>query len=162
MSTTRVRPWHRLKQRMYRGGRPGPLARAMNAVAAWQYAHGVLTVGGRGVTLEVRGRASGRPVRVPLVLVRQQGERYLVSMLGTDAQWVRNVRADEGRAVLHAPRPEPVRLVEVPVEERAPVLRRYLAIAPGARPHVAVDRHAPLARFAEVAADYPVLRVEPR
>lgn len=158
----RPRPWYAAKRRMYAGGRPHRLARWLNAAAQWQYRHGVLTLGGRGVTLEVRGRVSGRPVRFPLVLVRHGGERYLVSMLGEQAQWVRNLRADEGRAVLHAPGPEPVRLVEVPVDERAAVLRRYLQVAPGARPHVAVDRRAPLAAFEAVAADHPVLRVEPR
>lgn len=158
---TRPRPSHEVKRWMYAGGRPNRLSRALNALSAWQYAHGVLTLGGRGVTLEVRGRVSGRPVRLPLVLVRTGGRRYLVSMLGPSAQWVRNVRADDGRAVLHAPRPERVRLVEVPVGERAPVIRRYLELAPGARPHLPVDRRDPLERVAEVAADVPVFRVEP-
>lgn len=159
--SARDTPWHRAKRRMYPGNRPSRLAKAMNDLSAWQYAHGILTLGGRGVTLEVRGRVSGRPVRLPLVIVRMGGERYLVSMLGTDAQWVRNAAADGGRAVLHAPRPEPVTLVTVPVAERPPILRRYLDLAPGARPHVPVDRREPLERFAAIAADYPVLRVEP-
>jgi len=157
----RTKPWYRLKQRMYPGGRPTRFARWLNDAGAWMYAHGVLTLGGRGVTLEVRGRVSGRPIRLPLALVRTGGERYLVSMLGPRAQWVRNAAADGGRAVLHSPRPERVRLVEVPVEDRAPILKRYLQLAPGARPHVPVDRHAPIERFAEVAAQLPVLRVVP-
>lgn len=158
---SRTKPSHRLKRWLYPGGRPNRLARWMNDLSAWMYAHGVLTLGGRGVTLEVRGRRSGQPVRLPLVLVRMQGERYVVSMLGPGAQWLQNVAADEGRAVLHAPDPEPVRLVEVPVPDRPPILKRYLQLAPGARPHVPVDRHAPVERFAEIAADVPVLRVEP-
>ena len=36
---------------------------------------------------------------MPLVLAAIDGERYLVSMLGNDAGRVRNVRADDGRAV---------------------------------------------------------------
>lgn len=159
--SARQKPSHRLKRWLYPGGRPNRLSRALNDLGAWQYAHGILTLGGRGVTLEVRGRVSGRPVRLPLVLVRMHGERYLVSMLGPRAQWVRNAEADGGRAVLHAPRPEHVRLVEVPVADRAPILKRYLELAPGARPHVPVDRREPVERFAEVAADVPVLRVEP-
>jgi deazaflavin-dependent oxidoreductase (nitroreductase family) len=147
---------------MYRGGRPNRLARAMNGMSARMYAAGVLTLGGRGVTLQVRGRRSGRPVTFPLVLVRHEGDAYLVSMLGPDAQWVRNVHADGGRAVLLRHGPHPVRLVDVPVGERAPILRRFLALAPGARPHVAVDRHAPVEAFAAVAAQHPVFRVDPR
>lgn len=151
----------RLSRWMYRSGGPNWLARPMNRLAAWQFRHGILTFGGRGVTLDVRGRVSGRTVSLPLVLVQQDGERYLVSMLGEDVQWLRNVRADEGRAVLHARRTEAVRLVDVPVEQRAPVLRRYVELAPGGRPHIPVPVGAPVEDFAAVAARYPVLRVEP-
>lgn len=158
MSTSR--PWYRVKRWMYAGNRPNGLARWMNAVSEWQFRHGILTFSGHGVTLEVRGRVSGRPVRIPLVLVRRGGQRYVVSMLGTSAQWLRNLRADNGRAVLYAPHPEPVTLVEVPVTSRAPILQQYLQLAPGARPHIPVDRHAPLDRFAAIAPDYPVLRVQ--
>jgi hypothetical protein len=83
-------------------------------------------------------------------------------MLGRDTNWVRNLRAAGGLAVLKHGRREPVRLVEVDAGDRAPILRRYLAVAPGARPHVPVDRDAPLEAFEEIAADYPVYRVEPR
>ena len=151
----------RLSRWMYRSGGPNWLARPMNGLAAWQFRHGILTFGGRGVTLDVRGRVSGRTVSLPLVLIEQDGERYVVSMLGEDVQWLRNVRADEGRAVLHARRTEEVRLVDVPVEQRAPVLRRYVELAPGGRPHIPVPVGAPVEDFAAVAARYPVLRVRP-
>jgi hypothetical protein len=36
----------------------------------------------RWVTLEVRGRRTGRPISFPLVMADYQGERYLVAMLG--------------------------------------------------------------------------------
>ena len=35
-----------------------------------------------------------------------------------------------------------------------------LQVAPGARPHLPVDRTAPLTEFARIAADYPVFRIE--
>jgi len=38
--------------------------------------------------------------------------------------------------VLRHGRREAVRLVDVPAEGRPAILRRYLAIAPGARPHI--------------------------
>jgi hypothetical protein len=88
-----------------------------------------------------------------------QGERYLVAMLGEGTNWVSNVRAAAGRAVLrHGPR-EAVRLEEVDPRARAPILRRYLQVAPGARPHIPVDRRAPLAEFERIAALYPVFHV---
>jgi hypothetical protein len=37
--------------------------------------------------------------------------------------------------------------------------RRYLQVAPGTRPHMPVDRTAPLTEFARIAADYPVFRI---
>jgi hypothetical protein len=73
---------------------------------------------------------------------------------------VRNVRAAGGRAVVRHGRREAVRLVEIDAAERAPILRRYLAIAPGARPHLPVDRRAPLTDFERIAADFPVFRVD--
>lgn len=51
----------------------------------------------RLVTLEVRGRRSGRLVSFPLVVADYEGERYLVAMLGERANWVANVRAAGGR-----------------------------------------------------------------
>lgn len=83
-------------------------------------------------------------------------------MLGPEANWVRNVRAAGGRATLRRRTREPVLLEEIPAARRTPVLRRYLAIAPGARPHVPVDRRASLAEFARIAGWYPVFRVRRR
>ena len=147
---------------MYRGGRPNRVARALNRVAAWQFRHGILTSGGRAITLEVRGRRSGQPVTFPLVLVAHDGGEYLVAMLGERAQWVRNVRADGGAATVVGRRRRPVLLTEVPVAERAPVLRRFTQLAPGGRPHVPVDHSAPPEAFAAIAADYPTFRLQDR
>ncbi|WFE40633.1 nitroreductase/quinone reductase family protein [Micromonospora sp. WMMD998] len=149
--------WRRHLRWMYRGGRPNRLARVMNGLAARQHAAGL---GPRHwVTLEVRGRRTGRTVALPLVVADLDGERYLVSMLGDRVNWVANVRAADGRAVLRHGGREAVRLVEVDVADRPPILRRHLALAPGARPHVPVDRHAPLTEFARVAPGIPVFRV---
>ncbi|MFI7608154.1 nitroreductase/quinone reductase family protein [Micromonospora sp. NPDC049366] len=151
---------YRLTRWLYRGGRPNRLARLMNRISAAHFASGVF-VPRNWVTLEVTGRRSGRVVSLPLVLAQHQGARYLVAMLGRDTNWVRNVRAAGGRAVLRHGRRESVRLSEVPVADRAPVLRRYLDLAPGARPHVPVGRHPSLAEIARIADRYPVFRVDP-
>jgi hypothetical protein len=109
--------------------------------------------------LEVPGRRTGRTISFPVVVADYEGDRYLVSMLGDDTSWVRNVHASGGQAVLRHRQPEAIRLVEVGPAERAPVLRRYLECAPGARPHIPVDRRAPVAEFERVAAQYPVFRI---
>jgi hypothetical protein len=38
-------------------------------------------------------------------------------------------------------------------------LRRVQQVAPGARPHISVDRRTPLEEFERIAAQYPVFRV---
>ncbi|MGZ4534937.1 MAG: nitroreductase/quinone reductase family protein [Nocardioidaceae bacterium] len=149
---------HRLRRWMYRGGRPGLPARVANRVTAAQFSRGLLSPQ-RGVALEVRGRRSGRIVSFPVVVAEYDGGRYLVSMLGDNTNWVRNVRAAGGSAVIHRGHREPVHLDEVAVDERAPILRRYLELAPGARSHVPVDRRAPLDEFERIAPQYPVFRV---
>lgn len=111
-------------------------------------------------TLEVRGRRSGRLRSFPVVVADHDGERYLVAMLGEGANWVANVRAANGRAVLRHGRREAVRLQEVDLEGRAPILKRYLQLAPGARAHIPVDPNGSLADFAQIAAHYPVFRIE--
>src|SRR5262249_30220186 len=113
------------------------------------------------VTLEVRGRRSGRVIRLPLVMAVVDGERYLVSMLG-EADWVLNVQAAGGNATLLHSRPEGVRLQEVAVDQRAPLIKEYLKRAPGARPHVPVDKDAPLSEFEKISEQIPVFRIVPR
>jgi hypothetical protein len=91
---------------MYRGHRPNLVATVLNRWSARLASAGVGP--GRLVTLEVRGRRSGRVISLPVVLAEYDGERYL---------------------------------------------------APGGRPHIPVDRRAPLAEFEQVAARYPVFRI---
>jgi len=136
------------------------VAKTLNALWARAFAAGLLR--GRGVTLDVRGRRTGQTVSFPLVLTTYQGERYLVSMLGAHTQWVLNVRAAEGRAAMRSGTTESVRLVELDPAERdrgAAILKRYLEVAPGARPHVPVDRRAPLAAFGQIVGDFPIFQI---
>jgi deazaflavin-dependent oxidoreductase (nitroreductase family) len=112
-------------------------------------------------SLEVRGRRSGRLTSFPVVVADHEDGRYLVAMLGKGVNWVANVRAAGGHAVLRHGRREQVRLEEVDPKIRGPILRRYLELAPGARAHIAVDRSAPLEEFNAVAATYPVFRIRP-
>jgi len=50
--------------------------------------------------LEVRGRESGRRRSNPVVIATVDGKRYLVSMLGPGSDWVKNVEAARGDAVI--------------------------------------------------------------
>ena len=80
---------------MYRGGRPNRLARTLNRALALVFARGIAR--NYLVTLEVARRRSGRRMSLPLVMVIVDGQRYLVSMLGENAAWVRNIREPTGR-----------------------------------------------------------------
>jgi hypothetical protein len=153
-------PLQRFARWLYRGGRPGGLARVMNRVSAAVFASGRLSPP-QAVTVEVTGRRSGRPVAFPMVVADYQGEQYLVSMLGPRTNWVANVAAAGGRAVVVRGVRQEVLLELVPVELRAPIIKRYLALAPGARPHVPVDQHADVSDFEAIAPDHPVYRIVP-
>ncbi len=146
-------------RRGYRGPRPTAFVRFQNLTSAIIFGIGLGPR--RAATLQVVGRNSGRVHSSPVVIVDWHGERYVVAMLGERANWVRNVRAAGGRAVLRRRRREAVLLEDVPVERRSPILRRYLVLAPGARPHIRVDRRAPLEEFDRIASQIPVFRIEP-
>ena len=138
---------------MYAGQRGNATARRF--ARFWAFVHSVGLLPLRWVTVEVIGRRTGRVTRFPLGMADWEGNWYLVSMLGNDCNWVRNVRAAGGRVTIRHGRSRARHLVEVPVEKRAPILQRYLQKVPGARPHIPVDRNAPLAVFEAIAARYP-------
>jgi F420H(2)-dependent quinone reductase len=143
---------------LYHGQRPNWIARIVNRGWAVLASSGITP--NYLVTLEVTGRKSGRTISLPVVLAIVDGQRYLVSMLGENVGWVHNVRAAGGRAVLRSGGREEIYLEEVPVNLRAPILKKYLQRAPGARPHVPVNKNAPIAEFNKVATAFPVFRVE--
>ena len=145
---------------LYHGGRPNWLARQVNRGSAMLHALGIAP--NYLVTLEVRGRHSGRTVSLPLVMAVVGSERYLVSMLGREVNWVLNAQAAGGNVTLRHGRSEDVHLEEVPVNRRAPILKAYLKRAPGARPHIPINKSASLEEFQRVAGAFPVFRVVPR
>jgi hypothetical protein len=142
---------------LYRGQRPNWIARIINKASAAVASLGVAS--NYLVRLDMTRRKSGRIFWLPLVMVIVDGQRYLVSMLGDNVQWVHNVRAAGGKAVLRHGRREEIRLEEVPASERAPIVKAYLQRAPGARPHVPVDKDAALSEFEKIAAAIPVFWV---
>ena len=108
--------------------------------------------------LEVRGRISGSIRSNPVVIATVNGKDYLVSMLGPDSDWVKNVEAAHGDAVIRQGRRRAVRLVAVPPEQRAPILREYVRIASSGRRHFPLPVGAPLSDFEAIVERYPVYR----
>lgn len=144
---------------MYSGARANASARRFARLWAWVFSRG-LAPGKRWITLEVPGRTSGRPTRFPLGMATVDGQSYLVSMLGNECNWVRNVRANDGYAIIDRRGAQQVHLTEVPTESRPRLLKAYLEQVPGARPHVQVKHTRPAAEFAAIAEDYPMFHIE--
>ena len=113
------------------------------------------------VRLEVTGRRSGKVRSTILLCADHDGERYLVSVLGDASDWVRNVRAASGEAIIRHGRARTVQLEQVPVGDRAPILKAYLKRALGARPLFTVAHDAPIEEFERIAPKYPVFRIAP-
>jgi hypothetical protein len=127
---------------------------------------------GYAVVLEVPGRVSGKPRRVALVGLVHDRKRYLVSLAG-ESEWVRNVRAADGHAVLTVRRRSSrVLLEEVPAGQRAPVLLAYVhrggpfhragrSRAGEARIYFGLGPHPSLGDVQGIVEHYPVFRVRP-
>lgn len=144
----------------YRDRRPTRFGKLTNRTMSRFASLGVPAYG--MVTLEVPGRKSGNPTSTVLVLAKQDGREFLVSMLGHNVDWVKNARAADLDVVLRHGKRRPVRLVDVPVEDRGPLLKRYAELAPGGRKHIPVELDAPVEEWSAVAADFPVFWVEER
>ena len=121
-----------------------------------------LAVGSMHV-LSVSGRHSGILRSTPVSLLTIEDRRYIVAGLD-DADWVLNARA-AGRGMLRRGRTEEhVSLIELPVEDRASILREFPRLIPQGVPFftrlygVGADPEA----FAALASTCPVFRVERR
>lgn len=149
----------RLMRLFYRNWRPTRLGRAVNRLSGWWSALGLPPH--IQAVIEVRGRVSGKRRATPIVIVTLGGESYLVSMLGPGSEWVKNVEAAGGAAVIRRGKRRNVHLVPVPPGERAPVLREYVRIATSGRQHFPLPVGAPLPEFEAIAGRYPVYRIDP-
>lgn len=143
----------------YRDWRPTRIGRWVNRLTSGWCSLGLSS--NEIAVLEVRGRTSGQQRSTPVVIATVEDKRYLVSMLGPGSDWVKNVEAAHGDAVLRQGRRRPVHLVGVPVAARAPILSEYVRVATSGRHHFPVAAGAPLCEFQTIAARYPVYRIDP-
>ncbi|HMO01097.1 MAG TPA: nitroreductase family deazaflavin-dependent oxidoreductase [Miltoncostaeaceae bacterium] len=133
--------------------------RVVNPVVTGVSWLGISIAGSR--VLEVRGRRSGLPRRTPVNVLSVDGGRFLVAPRG-ETQWVRNLRAaGEGYLLLGG-----IRLrfaaVEVPEEEREPVLRAYLRrwTWEVGKFFGGVTADSPAGELRRIAPDHPVFRIQ--
>ena len=122
---------------------------------------GISVAGSR--VLEVRGRTTGEWRRTPVNPLDFEGARYLVAPRGT-THWVKNLRANPAGRLLVGRRTEPFAAVEVPDEEKEPLLRAYLkrwkwevsVFFGGVGPDSSAEE------LTRIAPNHPVFRVEER
>jgi hypothetical protein len=148
----------RFNRLFYRHSRPTWLGHWVSQVFCWGARAGLTPRS--WISLEVRDRLSGRMRADAVVTPTVAGKRYVVSMFGTVSDWVHNLEAAHGDAVISHGGSVRVRLVPVRAEERAPILREYVRVASSGRKHLPVHVGAPLADFAAIATRYPVYRIE--
>ncbi len=135
-------------------------AHVFNPIVAMLTRMGVSVWGSR--VLRVRGRKSGEWRSSPVNLLTFNGKRYLVAPRG-ETQWVRNIRVTGSGELLLGSRVEPIRVVEVPDEEKLPILRDYLKrwkfevgmFFDG------VSAESPESELRRIAPQHPVFRIEP-
>jgi F420H(2)-dependent quinone reductase len=146
-----------LMRLFYRDWRPTLLGRWVNRLNCWWSGLGLPPR--FQAALEVRGRVSGRVRANPIVIATVEGEDYLVSMLGPNSDWVKNIEAAHGDAIIRQGRRRRVHLVPLPPPERAPIIREYVRIARSGRRHFPLSVASPLSDFAAIAERYPVYRI---
>ena len=111
--------------------------------------------------LRVRGRKSGEWRSHPVNLLTYRSQRYLVAPRGL-TQWVRNIRVAGGGELRVGSRSEAFTAVEVPDEEKIPILREYLRrwkFEVG-QFFGGVGAESSDAELRRIAPDHPVFRVE--
>jgi deazaflavin-dependent oxidoreductase (nitroreductase family) len=151
---------------LYRQGRPTRAGRLVNRSWSWLVSTGLTPARWPGTpvigpaTLEVRGRRSGMPRSNMVTWVEHEGGRYFVSMLGESSEWVRNLRAAGGEAVFRHGARRAVRLEEVPVGLRAPIIQAwYRRTYVSTRHHFGIDPKASIEEFERTAPAHPVYRI---
>jgi deazaflavin-dependent oxidoreductase (nitroreductase family) len=112
--------------------------------------------------LAVRGRKSGEWRTTPANPLELDGRRYLVAPRG-NTQWVRNVRAGGETELRLGGKRERIRPVELPDEEKAPILRGYLAKwkMEAGQFFDGVTAESPDDDVRRIAPNHPVFRIEP-
>ena len=108
--------------------------------------------------LTVRGRKSGQPHTVPVTLVEQDNQRWLVAPYGV-VQWVRNIRVAGTATLSSGRRSEIISVTELEAREAAPVLKQYLLQVRVVRPYFDVVKDAPLEAFESEAPWHPVFKI---
>ena len=109
--------------------------------------------------LTVRGRTSGQPHTIPIVILEQNGKRYLASPYGI-VNWVRNLRA-AGEAILtRGRRSETINVRELPQSEAALMLREDIKGGNPFARYYGVTAGSSLEEFERAVVSHPLFVLE--
>ena len=108
--------------------------------------------------LTVRGRNTGQPQTVPVLIVEQDSHNFLVAPYGV-VQWVHNIRAAGKATLSRGRRSEAISVTELEAKEAAPILKQYLVKATAARPYFDATKDSTLEAFEHEAARHPVFQI---
>lgn len=134
----------------------GPTRRAVNVLMKPLVRLGI---GGKSTyLLTTTGRRTGQQRTTPVILVENDGQRWLVSPYGTVA-WVHNVRAQPQIALRRGGRSETLHAEEVDSATAVPVLQRYLRNARVTAPFFDAKGDDPVEKFIEEAPRHPVFKL---
>jgi deazaflavin-dependent oxidoreductase (nitroreductase family) len=111
--------------------------------------------------LTVRGRKTGKSYSAPVLLVEDNGQRWLVAPYG-EVSWVRNARAAGEVTLSRGSRTETFMIDEANPKESAPILKKYLARERMVRSYFDVQPDAPLEAFVAEAPRHPVFQLKTR
>ncbi|HKV02118.1 MAG TPA: nitroreductase family deazaflavin-dependent oxidoreductase [Ktedonobacteraceae bacterium] len=109
--------------------------------------------------LTVRGRKSGQPRTVPIVIIERNGKRYLASPFGI-VDWVRNLRAAGEATLTRGRRSETVNARELPPKEAALVLREDIKDGNPFARYFGVTAESSLEDFERTTISHPVFVLE--
>jgi deazaflavin-dependent oxidoreductase (nitroreductase family) len=120
-----------------------------------------LGVGGKATyLLTTTGRKTGQQRTTPVILVENDGERWLVSPYGTVA-WVHNVRAQPEVTLRNGRRAETLHAEEVDPATAGPVLQRYVRNVRVTAPFFDAKGDDPVEAFIGEAPRHPVFKLTP-
>ena len=108
--------------------------------------------------LSVRGRKSGRIYSTPVYIMEDNSKRLLVSPYG-EVAWVINARAVGKITLTKGTESKEYKIDELSSKESAPILKKYLALAPITQPYFDAKPDAPVESFLAEASRHPVFEL---
>jgi deazaflavin-dependent oxidoreductase (nitroreductase family) len=108
--------------------------------------------------LTVTGRITGNHHSVPVVLVVEGNKSWLVAPYG-EVDWVKNARASGMVKLSRRKRSEDFAIRELPPEEAASILKKYLEENPLTKPYFDARADSSLDEFVEEARSRPVFEL---